>query len=111
MAEEGQETAPERLKLNPCHLHNTNFCALNTLLQKEILLRALYTHLIKKGERNREKRVSLIKLKNGCNEQSFIKSYFKPKRIIKNFGPYVVHFKRRDCPYVVHFKHRDCPYI
>ena len=30
----------------PRHLHITNFGALNNLLQKELLIRALYTHLI-----------------------------------------------------------------
>ena len=53
-------------------------------------------------------------LKNGRNEQSFsfsIQSELKQKRIMKNFGPYVVHFKRRDSPYVIHFKCRDSPYV
>ena len=31
------------------HLHITNFSALNNLLQKELLIRALYTHLIEEG--------------------------------------------------------------
>ena len=34
---------------SPRHLHNTNFGALNNLLQKELLIRALYTHLIEEG--------------------------------------------------------------
>ena len=29
----------------------------------------------------------------------------------KIWGPYVVHFKRRDSPYVVHFICRDSPYV
>ena len=44
------------------------------------------------------------------------------ENIIKNFCPFVVHFKCgsssyvvhitwRDCPYIVHSKHMDCPYI
>ena len=34
---------------SPRHLHITNFGALNNLLQKELLIRALYTHLIEEG--------------------------------------------------------------
>ena len=35
----------------PRHLHITNFGALNNLLQKEFLIKALYTHLIEeRGE-------------------------------------------------------------
>ena len=51
---------------------------------------------------------------NGRNERSlfFAKEFkFKLKKIIKFWGPYVVHFIRRDSPYVVHFKCRDCPYV
>ena len=33
----------------PRHLHITNFGALNNLLQKELLIRALYTHVIEEG--------------------------------------------------------------
>ena len=55
-----------------------------------------------------------LKLKNGRNERSFIfdiQSKFKLKIFKKIWGPYVVHFKRRDSPYVVHFKRRDSPYV
>ena len=62
---------------------------------------------------------------NGGNERSFIfpkLSKFKLEKVIKFWGPYVVHFMRRDspyvvpfkcryCPYVVHFTRRDCPYV
>ena len=34
----------------PRHLPITNFGALNNLLQKELLIRALYTHVIEEGE-------------------------------------------------------------
>ena len=36
----------------PRHLHDTNFGALNNLLQKELLIKALYTHLIVRGKRD-----------------------------------------------------------
>ena len=71
------------------HLHITNFGALNNLLQKELSIRTLYTHLIEVGERNQEKRLSLLKLRNGCNERSFIfsiQSKFKQQRIIQKLG-------------------------
>ena len=54
------------------HLHNTNFGALNILLQKEHLIRALNTPLIEEGERNREKILSLLRLKsNAMSGHSF----------------------------------------
>ena len=34
---------------SPRHLHITNFGALNNLLQKELLIRALYTYVIEEG--------------------------------------------------------------
>ena len=46
------------------HLDITNFGALNKLLQKELLIRALFTHL----KRNQEKRLSVLKVNNGYNE-------------------------------------------
>ena len=51
---------------------------------------------------------------NGGNERSFIfakLSKFKLEKIIKFWGPYVVHFICRDSPYVVHFKCGDSPYV
>ena len=50
------------------HLHITNFGALNSLLQKELSIRTLFTHLIEEGERNQEKRLSVLKVNNGYNE-------------------------------------------
>ena len=44
-AGEGQKTVLEI----PRHLHISNFGAQNNLMQKELLIRALYTHLIKEG--------------------------------------------------------------
>ena len=47
----------------PRHLHITNFGALNNLLQKELLIRALYTHLIEEGgeESGKETKSAQIK--------------------------------------------------
>ena len=50
---------------------NTNFGALNNLLQNELLIRALYTNLIEEGGEESEKGHSQLKFKNGCDEQSF----------------------------------------
>ena len=44
-AGEGQETVLEK----PRHLYISNFGAQNNLMQKELLIRAPYTHLIEEG--------------------------------------------------------------
>ena len=43
--------------------------------------------------------------------QVSIQSKFKKKKIIENFGPYVLHNKRTDSPYVLHFKQSGSPYV